>query len=240
MGHQVTLAENGKEALKIWEERLNNKPFDLILMDVQMPELDGLQATSLIRQKEKTYNIHTLIIALTAYNSRQELQKCLNAGMDDYLVKPFKSIELQNLLKNYFSYEKKNEIESEKKKSPHIPIIDQEELINRFEDDWDLLTELIELFIEERPKMLKELDQAIREKNSTVIKEKAHRMKGVFANFSAKKAWQTAYELEQMGRENKFDRAEKLYQNFKIITDETELVLKELLNEKKSVSELRD
>jgi len=113
-------------------------------------------------------------------------------------------------------------------------------LINRFEDDWDLLTELIELFIEERPKMLKELDQAIREKNSTVIKEKAHRMKGVFANFSAKKAWQTAYELEQMGRENKFDRAEKLYQNFKIITDETELVLKELLNEKKSVSELRD
>jgi CheY-like chemotaxis protein len=84
MGHEVVFATNGREALTAWE----SQAFDLILMDVQMPEMDGLEATRTIREREQQTGAHVPIIAVTAHVLPENREKCLAAGMDDYLGKP--------------------------------------------------------------------------------------------------------------------------------------------------------
>jgi two-component system, sensor histidine kinase and response regulator len=90
MGHTVTVAENGKRAL----DRLEKEQFDLVLMDVSMPEMDGLEATRTIRTREKTSGIHVPIVAMTAYAMKGDKEKCIEAGMDGYVSKPIKPQEL--------------------------------------------------------------------------------------------------------------------------------------------------
>ncbi len=94
-GHEVVVAANGKEALAVLEK---DRPFDLVLMDVQMPEMDGMMATTLIRQHEKTTHTHIPIIAMTARAMKGDREQCLAAGMDDYVSKPLKTDELFTLL----------------------------------------------------------------------------------------------------------------------------------------------
>lgn len=89
-GHSVTVARDGREALALWEQQV----FDLVLMDVQMPEIDGLQTTVAIREKEKATGAHTPILAMTAYAMKGDRERCLEAGMDGYLAKPIQPSEL--------------------------------------------------------------------------------------------------------------------------------------------------
>src|SRR6202022_1826283 len=89
-GHTVAVAGNGKEALAALEKQA----FDLVLMDVQMPEMDGFEATAALREKEKTTGIHLPIIAMTAHAMKGDRERCLAAGMDGYLSKPFQTEEL--------------------------------------------------------------------------------------------------------------------------------------------------
>jgi signal transduction histidine kinase/CheY-like chemotaxis protein len=98
-GHRVTVAGNGREAL----EALEKESFDLVFMDVQMPEMDGLEATAAIREKEKTNGVHQPIIALTAHAMKGDREKCLAAGMDGYLSKPIRPQELEEILQDYVS-----------------------------------------------------------------------------------------------------------------------------------------
>lgn len=93
-GHEVTLAENGRQAV----ECFGRQAFDLILMDVQMPEMDGLEATTIIRREESTTSSHTPIVAMTAYSRREDHGQCLGAGMDGYLTKPIKPADLARVL----------------------------------------------------------------------------------------------------------------------------------------------
>jgi CheY-like chemotaxis protein len=93
-GHEVAVAANGLEALAAWL----NKPFDLILMDMQMPEMDGFQATSTIRRAEVASKLHIPIIALTAHAISGYREQCLAAGMDDYISKPFRKNDLLDLI----------------------------------------------------------------------------------------------------------------------------------------------
>jgi two-component system, sensor histidine kinase and response regulator len=96
-GHQVKVANNGREAL----ETLEKEQFDLVLMDVQMPEMDGFEATAAIREKEKESKQRLPVIALTAHAMKGDRQKCLAAGMDGYLSKPIRPQELEELLRIY-------------------------------------------------------------------------------------------------------------------------------------------
>jgi CheY-like chemotaxis protein len=93
-GHRVQLAENGLAALRA----LETGRFDVVLMDIQMPEMDGLQAATAIREAEKTTGEHLPIIALTAHAMRGDREICLAAGMDEYLTKPIKTKELSAML----------------------------------------------------------------------------------------------------------------------------------------------
>ncbi len=96
-GYQVTLAADGRQAVAAWE----CGRFDLILMDVQMPELDGFQATALIRQKELAKGVRVPIIAMTAHALKGDRERCLESGMDDYLSKPINRMELYSLVEKY-------------------------------------------------------------------------------------------------------------------------------------------
>src|SRR5579864_4943113 len=98
-GHRVVVAANGREAL----EALEKEAFDLVLMDVQMPEVDGLEATAAIREKEKASGAHLPIIALTAHAMKGDRERCLDAGMDGYLPKPIRAQDLDEILDNYVS-----------------------------------------------------------------------------------------------------------------------------------------
>jgi two-component system sensor histidine kinase/response regulator len=96
-GHRVVVASTGLEAL----EALEKESFDLVLMDVQMPEMDGLEATATIREKEKSSGLHQAVVALTAHAMKGDREKCLAAGMDGYLTKPIRPQELDQLLETY-------------------------------------------------------------------------------------------------------------------------------------------
>jgi two-component system, sensor histidine kinase and response regulator len=97
-GHRVTLARDGRAAVDAWAAEESLEPFDLILMDVQMPELDGFQATIAIREEEKKTGRHISIVAMTARAMRGDRERCLAAGMDDYLTKPIVSKDLLEVL----------------------------------------------------------------------------------------------------------------------------------------------
>jgi CheY-like chemotaxis protein len=96
-GHRVAVAGNGREAL----DALEKEKFDLVFMDVQMPELDGLEATAIIREREKSSGRHQPIIALTAHAMKGDREKCLAAGMDGYLTKPIRPQDLEEILEEY-------------------------------------------------------------------------------------------------------------------------------------------
>jgi CheY-like chemotaxis protein len=96
-GHRVVVAENGREAL----DALENESYDLVFMDVQMPEIDGIEATLAIREREKTNGKHQPIIALTAHAMKGDHERCLDAGMDAYLSKPIRTQELDEILEKY-------------------------------------------------------------------------------------------------------------------------------------------
>ena len=96
-GHTVVVVGNGREAV----ESLKNDTFDMVLMDVQMPEMDGLEATRAIREVEKTTQAHIPILALTAHAMRGDQDKCLAAGMDAYLTKPLQPADLFDIVRTY-------------------------------------------------------------------------------------------------------------------------------------------
>ena len=96
-GYSVTVAPDGRQAVSTWE----SGRFDLILMDVQMPELDGFQATAQIRQKEFATGLRIPIIAMTAHALKGDRERCLESGMDDYLTKPINRMELYSMIEKY-------------------------------------------------------------------------------------------------------------------------------------------
>jgi two-component system, sensor histidine kinase and response regulator len=96
-GHRVTVANNGREAL----DAIAKASFDLVLMDIQMPEMDGFEATVALREREKATNAHRPVVALTAHAMKGDEQRCLSAGMDGYLSKPIRAEELDNILEKY-------------------------------------------------------------------------------------------------------------------------------------------
>jgi two-component system sensor histidine kinase/response regulator len=99
-GHRVVVVANGREAL----DALQKESYDLVLMDVQMPVMDGFEATAVLREKETGTGNHQTVIALTAHAMKGDRERCLSAGMDGYLAKPIRSQELDDLLENFVAH----------------------------------------------------------------------------------------------------------------------------------------
>jgi len=203
-GYSVVVANNGKEALAA----LAQETFALILMDVQMPEMDGFAATAAIRQQEQATGGHIPIVALTAHAMNGDRERCLAAGMDAYLSKPFQARQLCQVIEelvpsSFFSTPAEANAEE-----PPKAVFDQRLVLERVEGDKELLHEIIGLFLEEAPRVLASLRQSIARRDSVGLEHTAHSLKGTVSSFGAQAAREAALRLEVVGRSGDLTHAE--------------------------------
>ncbi|HXG12803.1 MAG TPA: PAS domain S-box protein [Gemmataceae bacterium] len=194
-GHEVVVAGTGGEALAA----LERGRFDVVLMDVQMPEMDGFQATAAIREREKQTGGHVPIVAMTAYAMKGDRERCLEAGMDAYLAKPIRASELYQVIEELVqpaagpSNVQTNGLASE-------TALDWESALEYVGGDHKLLGDLVRLFLAECPRWLAELKRAVAAGDTAEVQRRAHSLKGALSHFGAQAAAQTAARLEEMGR----------------------------------------
>jgi len=198
MGHSSVVASNGREALSL----AFSQKFDVVFMDVQMPEMDGLAATVAIRKAEKSSGSHLPIFAMTAHAMKGDRESCLQAGMDGYLAKPVRFSDLEQTLATL-----SNVKTSDKEASSVSFSWNRTEALERLGGDEDLLRELCQIFLEESPKTLRNLRQALAEGDAGAVMRAAHSLKGEVGYLGAGVASQAARKLEDMGRENKLTGA---------------------------------
>ena len=202
-GHRVTLAGNGKEALAA----LTRNDFDLVLMDVQMPVMDGLEATSQLRMQEMSNGKHQPVVAMTALAMKGDRERCMAAGMDGYLSKPIRTEELDDLLDLYMAREGAVETMPLATQKMDNQSVVADELLERIDGDRAFLAELLELFRGDYPALMLAADHAIAARDAVALQRAAHTLKGTLANLSANSAADTAAELEIMATEAKLDGA---------------------------------
>lgn len=225
-GFQVTLAENGQQAVNHFKK----KQFDLILMDIQMPVLDGYQATSLIRKQELKSKAlqnkstapaeRTPIIAMTAHALKGYKEKCLEAGMDDYITKPLKRKHLLETIDNWLG----NEKSAIPKKTPYPMETNENEkqsdaplnfskALNEFDGDKDFLMEVLSDFLSNVEGQIQTIQQAVLEKDFKTIEMHAHSIKGGAANLTATILSEAAGQLEENARSKDMNSISPVFQN---------------------------
>lgn len=189
--HTVVVVANGKEALAALEQT----KFDLVLMDMQMPEMDGFEATKLLRLREQETGAHQPVVAMTALAMNGDRERCLAVGMDGYLSKPIRPQELDDLLDIYIAEKQTSAPQVEVESSANGPI-DVNQLLEVLDDDRALLGELLEIFRADYPNHLGIARRAIESGNLLELERAGHTLKGALGNLSAKNAWALAHELE--------------------------------------------
>ena len=222
LGHEVTIVNNGLEALS----SAQTGSFDLIAMDVQMPEMDGLRATAAIREWEKKYGTHIPIIAMTAHAMKEDRERCLAAGMDAYSSKPIRVRELKQAIANLTGRaDSAKACEPSVSPPEEVAKIDRVALLAGFDGNRSLLHEISEVFLNDYPRLLAEIQEAIRAGDPAALTRAAHSLKGAIGNFAAKDAFAVAQQLETMGKSGGVTGADGLW-----VTLESELavVAKEL------------
>ncbi len=210
LGFQADIAANGLESL----EALDRAGYDAVLMDCQMPKMDGYEATRIIRQMEERtkkgelapkagssyamkYPIpnHIPIIAVTANAMPGDQDRCLQAGMDDYISKPIQSQRLVEAIEGVIG-NKGGPTGAENDPA----ICDAAAALDRLEGDQELLQEMACLFLDDLEPLLSQIQQAVALQNYPAITESAHALKGSVANFFAPRAQEAAFQLEKLGR----------------------------------------
>ncbi len=210
-GHRVVVANNGREVL----ERLAAETFDVILMDVQMPELDGYETTACIRQQEQATGGHIPIVALTAFAMKGDRERCLEVGMDGYLSKPVEAAELQEVLRSIARGAGVQTVSrqeapagaraagasgAEHHLTPGGPAVDAEALLKRVNGDRALLRQLGALFAGRSNELVAALTRAVQAGDAAGVRDAAHGLKGSAAYLSATAVQETARRLEEAGR----------------------------------------
>jgi CheY-like chemotaxis protein/HPt (histidine-containing phosphotransfer) domain-containing protein len=194
MGHTVLIAENGTEVLGALEKQ----SFDLILMDIQMPEVDGFEATRSIRERERDTGEHLPIVAMTAHAMKGDKERCLEAGMDGYIAKPINVQQLFETIESLFQDRQADE--PSETPAAAGDALDTTKILERIGGDRELLRELAGLFVGDCPRMLSDIQDAVRDGNAEALQKAAHALKGSVSNFGAEAAVQVAFKLEMMGR----------------------------------------
>jgi two-component system sensor histidine kinase/response regulator len=231
-GHYVILARNGREAVAALEQ----EDFDLVLMDVQMPEMDGFEATGIIRQKEMEKGKgHIPIVAMTAHAMKGDRERCIEAGMDDYVTKPINAKELFEVIEKITTGTKEKEqggisMPRENNK-PSLDTFDLSKALEIVDGNKDLFKEIANMLLENLPHDLEKIKEAIAVSDAHMLEHAAHSLKGALGNFGAKRSFEAAYRLEKLGKEGKMDGTEDAFKEFEkeLVALESELarVLKE-------------
>jgi signal transduction histidine kinase/CheY-like chemotaxis protein len=217
-GHAVTAVANGQETLAALAAQ-GDSPFNLILMDVQMPGMDGLEATARIRAQERATGGHIPIIALTAHAMKGDREICLKAGMDNYIAKPLKAEELFATIEKALPQSWATETAAREHAANNEKAFNREELLANLDGDPELLREVVELFLEDAPRALAEIAGAISAHDAVRLDRAAHALKGTVGNFGALNAHDLALRLEMMGKNAALTEAEEV---FSALADEME------------------
>jgi CheY-like chemotaxis protein/HPt (histidine-containing phosphotransfer) domain-containing protein len=189
-GYRVVAADNGAAALKTLERR----HFDLVLMDVQMPRMDGIETTVAIRRGEKISGGHIPIVALTAHAMVGDRERCLKAGMDGYLIKPIQPATLLEAI------ERLHIVGSARSKSARAKrsVLDRASLLDRVDGDMQLLGEITKLFLRECGPLMASVSEAMKSGNASGFAYSVHTLRGMFRNLSAVAAQEAAGILEEL------------------------------------------
>jgi CheY-like chemotaxis protein/HPt (histidine-containing phosphotransfer) domain-containing protein len=194
-GHKVTIAANGREALAA----VTAQPFDVVLMDVQMPEMGGFEATAAIRALEAERQAPRMpIVAMTAHAMKGDRERCLAAGMDEYLTKPLDPRHLCALVEQMAGGKPAAEPRDE-------PTTVSMEVLARVGGDRELLAEISRLFVDDAPRHLLKIREALDTRDGEALRRAAHGLKGAAANFDADGVVNAARTLEEIGRTGEFE-----------------------------------
>jgi two-component system, sensor histidine kinase and response regulator len=211
-GHDVTVANDGQEALAALEA---GAPFDVVLMDVQMPNLGGFEATAEIRRRERGTGHHLPIIAMTARAMKGDREECLRGGFDDYLSKPLRSQALYELLDRWAPLPDAPAGPSPRGPAAAAPAaasaFDRAFLLELVDGDEALLHQVVELFLENSARLMAKIREAIDAADAVLLNEVAHELKGSMGHFGALAAIDAARDLETMGRAGDLALAEAAY-----------------------------
>jgi signal transduction histidine kinase/CheY-like chemotaxis protein len=246
-GHTVQAVSTGKEAL----EALSCESFDLILMDVQMPVMDGFEATAAIRQREVGTSRHVPIIAMTAHAMTGDRERCLEAGMDDYLSKPVEPKEMHAVVERWGTLAKKDpktrqtsrdlEPMSPETLETTVKVItrmsnapfttetfDIVALRARVEDNLDLLSEMLDLYLSSSPLLMTEIESAIASRDADKLSRAAHTLKGVLKNMCANTCAEAASQLETIGKSDDVEQVDQCFTKLKSEFQRLQSVLTEV------------
>lgn len=230
LGYRVEIAANGQEVLDL----VKTVSYDLIFMDVQMPDMDGMEAS---RRLVKTYSadVRPKIIAMTANAMQGDREKCIAAGMDDYIAKPIRIEEIQFMLEkwgNKILSSRDNLIQKLKKTKLVTSIIDESKIqfLNdiQSEDDLIFFSELIDIYLTETPKILDKIKQTTENKEKAGLTFAAHKLKGSSVTLGVLKMSDLAHELEIIALNEDFDESKIIYnkmlETFDKLIDELKLL----------------
>lgn len=252
LGHAVRLAQTGVEALDLLEEH----EFDMILMDIQMPEMGGLEATAKIRGREAVEGGHIPIVAMTAHAMAGDRERFLAAGMDEYISKPLSADRLREVVRSLARSLKPDDepvfprprgtdtdtesatesdaqeaLDEESQAREPTPSIDRDALMTQVESDADLLRTLLELFEVDRPVLLGAVQGALENDDADALATAAHTMKGSLGVFGAEPARALAALLEELGREGDVAAGKEHYAEFEQAVLDAEVALRGILGE---------
>jgi len=206
LGHRVEVAATGMEALAA----LERQHFDLVLMDVQMPELGGFEATARIRDREKATGGHMPIIAMTAHALKGTRERCLEAGMDSYVGKPIDLAGLQQAIHEIIPSKATKQVAVANGVSRR-EVFDRRVALDRVGGDMLLLQELVELFVQDFPRLMQGIREALARKDTAKLGLTAHSLSGSLANLGALAAVDVSQRLEAMARAGDLTEAEAIY-----------------------------
>ena len=227
IGHDVTVADNGLLAVQATEQ----DQFDMILMDIQMPEMDGLQATTEIRRREaeSQAKVHVPIIALTAHAMLGDRKRCLQAGMDDYVTKPLDPIHLADAIERMVPAARLEEDQTDAEPtakeqdsqtanrgsddpSPGRPqsLFDLSDAVDRAAGDIGLFCELAQSFTQIGPELVAKISDALASNDFDAAGKASHGLKGSAGNLSAKTVFETALNLEHAARDGQLTECQEI------------------------------
>ncbi|MGA1867435.1 MAG: response regulator [bacterium] len=212
LGYRVDSVNNGQEVISILEKRY----YDLVLMDVQMPKMDGFEATKIIRDPNSKVLNHKLpIIAMTAHAMKGDRERCLESGMSDYISKPIKPQELVEIIEKQIVHSPP-QTQSPKSAQKHVETkkkkrFDLDALLGRMGKNEELCREVIEIYLEDIPLRIEALNQALKDNNTGEIEQIAHTIKGSSSNIEAEALMEVAYQMEVAGRQGDLQKSHDIF-----------------------------
>jgi two-component system, sensor histidine kinase and response regulator len=210
-GHTVTVAGNGNEALAVHQKQ----SFDACLMDIQMPELNGLETTAAIRSRENGSSRHLPIIAMTAHAIKGDREICLRAGMDAYLSKPVRADELFHAIESLVAGRPAPPSTVSSSPVQEMPF-DEREFLARMDGSQEVCAQIAEAFLAECPRLMSLLRAALSRKDAPELASVAHALKGAISNFTGCTAFHAVVRLEQLAREADMQLAAEAFKRLEV------------------------